>query len=210
MASRDQLKALIRSHFEQNEAQFMSVAMQVAASEARRGHGKLAEELREMIYAAKLRLIFDAVGDHRAVYFFDEFDAIASQRGLGNDVGEIRRVLNSFLQLIEQDESTSLIVAATNHPEILDYAAFRRFDDVIEYELPGPLQIAETLGVRVGGLADRDVDWDALAEAAGGLSYADITRAADEAVKEAIIAEQRSVTGGVLIRALDERRTIQS
>jgi len=62
----------------------------------------------------------------------------------------------------------------------------------------------------VGELADRDVDWDALAEAARGLSYADITRAADEAVKEAIIAEQRSVTDGVLIRALDERRTIQS
>ena len=53
--------------------------------------------------AAKLRQIFDATGRTRGVYFFDEFDAIGSQRGLANDVGEIRRVLNSFLQMIEQD-----------------------------------------------------------------------------------------------------------
>jgi SpoVK/Ycf46/Vps4 family AAA+-type ATPase len=52
-------------------------------------------------------------------------------------------VLNSFLQMIEQDDSTSVICAATNHPEILDYALFRRFDDVVEYGLPSPPQIVE-------------------------------------------------------------------
>lgn len=88
--------------------------------------------------AAKLRQVFDAISELRGVYFFDEFDAIGSQRGLANDVGEIRRVLNSFLQMIEHDQSNSLIIAATNHPEILDYALFRRFDDVIEYHLPTP------------------------------------------------------------------------
>ncbi|EOZ7588119.1 AAA family ATPase [Enterobacter hormaechei] len=72
--------------------------------------------------AARLRQVFDAMVDIRGVYFFDEFDAIGSQRGLTNDVGEIRRVLNSFLQMIEQDESNSVIVAATNYPEILDYS----------------------------------------------------------------------------------------
>lgn len=72
--------------------------------------------------ASKLRLLFDAITQTRGVYLFDEFDAIGSQRGLLNDVGEIRRILNSFLQLIEQDESDSLILAATNHPEILDHA----------------------------------------------------------------------------------------
>jgi len=50
--------------------------------------------------AAKLRQIFDATSQTRGIYFFDEFDAIGSQRGLTNDVGEIRRVLNSFLQTI--------------------------------------------------------------------------------------------------------------
>lgn len=70
--------------------------------------------------AAKLRLIFDAIQQTRGVYLFDEFDSIGSQRGLTNDVGEIRRVLNSFLQMLEQDDSNSLLVAATNHVQILD------------------------------------------------------------------------------------------
>src|SRR5208337_5606310 len=88
--------------------------------------------------AAKLRLVFDAIAETRGVYFFDEFDAIGAKRTERNDVGEIRRVLNSFLQFLEQDESDSLIIAATNHPELLDPALHRRFDDVIEYALPDP------------------------------------------------------------------------
>lgn len=69
--------------------------------------------------AAKLRLIFDHIQQTRAVYLFDEFDAIGTQRGAANDVGEIRRVLNSFLMFVEQDRSDSVIIAATNHPELL-------------------------------------------------------------------------------------------
>ena len=85
----------------------------------------------------------------RGVYFFDEFDAIGSQRGLTNDVGEIRRVLNSFLQMIEQEHSYSLVIAATNHFEILDPALFRRFDDVLYYDLPDEAQIAKLLQTRL-------------------------------------------------------------
>ena len=66
--------------------------------------------------AAKLRLVFDAMQATRGVYFFDEFDAIGARRSERQDVGEIRRVLNSFLQFLEQDGSHGLIVAATNHP----------------------------------------------------------------------------------------------
>ncbi|WP_249364437.1 AAA family ATPase, partial [Pseudoalteromonas ruthenica] len=84
--------------------------------------------------SAKLRQVFDAIREVRGVYFFDEFDALGSNRSAGNDVGEARRLLNSFLQMIEQDESNSLIICATNHIEILDHALFRRFDDVIKYE----------------------------------------------------------------------------
>ena len=86
--------------------------------------------------AAKLRLVFDAIAETRGVYFFDEFDAIGAKRTERNDVGEICRVLNSFLQFLEGDDSDSLIIAATNHPELLDPALYRRFDDVIEYSLP--------------------------------------------------------------------------
>ncbi len=87
--------------------------------------------------ATKLRLIFDQVGMSRGVYLFDEFDAIGSKRTADNDVGEMRRVLNSFLQFMEEENSTdSVIIAATNHPQLLDEALFRRFDDIIRYDSP--------------------------------------------------------------------------
>ncbi|MGM1054493.1 MAG: AAA family ATPase [Bacteroidota bacterium] len=90
---------------------------------------------------AKLRLVFDTMKEFRAVYLFDEFDSIGTTRSQGNEVGEIKRVLNSFLLQIEKDDSNSLIIAATNLPENLDEALFRRFDDIINYPLPTEDQI---------------------------------------------------------------------
>ena len=323
MASADQIKALLKSHLERDDERFFSVAMQVAAHEAKLGHGQLAMELRDMIDAAKARLVsgvsgkpvplakprgelanllsvtypknrlvdmvlddkalaqlqqvikeqrlfarirehglaprrklllvgspgsgktmtasvlagelgvplflvrldslitkfmgetaaklrqvFDAVTDMRGVYFFDEFDAIGSQRGLANDVGEIRRVLNSFLQMIEHDQSNSLIVAATNHPEILDYALFRRFDDVIEYKLPTRDQIAGLIRARLGTFLPKRFSAKAAAARADGLSYAEICRAVDGAIKEAIMHDELAIKEGNLIRMLEERRLI--
>ena len=322
MANAEQLKALVKSHIERDDRHFYSVAMQVAAREAKVGHGKLAQELRDMIdaakarvspadvagnlvplarprgelanlltvaypknrladmvldeevaeqldrilkeqkhhsrirehglsprrklllvgppgtgktmtasvlagelgiplfsvrldalitkfmgeTAAKLRQIFDAINEVRGVYFFDEFDAIGSQRGLANDVGEIRRVLNSFLQMIESDQSHSLILAATNHVEILDYALFRRFDDVIEYRLPTGPQAAKLLQARLGKFAPQPFPLKALTAKAEGLSYAEIRRAVDESIKEAVMHDEDRVESAALTRAFDERR----
>lgn len=320
MASADHIKALLNSHLEGDDQRFYSVAMQLAAHEAKLGHGKLAEELRMLVdkakqrrgtsqpvpigkprgeladllsvsfpearlgdmvlddalrkqlqriireqrhaarilehdlsprrklllmgppgngktmtgsvlagelglplfqvrldglitkymgeTAAKLRQIFDATSQTRGVYFFDEFDAIGSQRGLANDVGEIRRILNSFLQMIEQDQSHSLIVAATNHPEILDRALFRRFDDLLHYDLPDISHVAMVLESRLGRLARQDVSWKRLAEATEGLSYAEIVRAAEETLKEALIEESDSVSEADIRRMLEERRQV--
>lgn len=322
MANAEQLKALVKSHIERNDLHFYAVAMQVAAREAKLGHGKLAEELRDMIdaaksrtrpndsvgklvplarplgelanlltvsyprnrlsdmvldvemaeqlgrimkeqkhhvrirehglsprrklllvgppgtgktmtasvlagelgiplfsvrldalitkfmgeTAAKLRQIFDAINDVRGVYFFDEFDAIGSQRGLANDVGEIRRVLNSFLQMIEHDRSHSLIVAATNHVEILDYALFRRFDDVIEYRLPTAPEARKLIQLRLGKFTPKPFPLNAITAEAEGLSYAEIKRAVDESIKEAVMHDEERVKAAVLTRALAERR----
>ncbi len=158
--------------------------------------------------AAKLRQVFDATGQTRGIYFFDEFDAIGSQRGLSNDVGEIRRVLNSFLQMIEQDHSHSLIVAATNHPEILDHALFRRFDDVLHYELPDETQIAALLKARLAGSTPKRVSWKRLAKTAAGLSYAEVARAAEEALKESLILECECVTEHHIRLMLLERQNV--
>jgi SpoVK/Ycf46/Vps4 family AAA+-type ATPase len=322
MANAEQLKALVKSHIDRDDRYFYSVAMQVAAREAKVGHGKLAEDLRDMIDAAKARLlpdaqtgkpvplarprgelanlltvsypknrltdmvldtvvaeqlgrilkeqkhhsrirehglsprrklllvgppgtgktmtasvlagelgiplfsvrldalitkfmgetaaklrqIFDAINEVRGVYFFDEFDAIGSQRGLANDVGEIRRVLNSFLQMIEADQSYSLILAATNHVEILDYALFRRFDDVIEYQLPTAPQATKLIKSRLGKFAPAPFPIKAIAVKAEGLSYAEIRRAVDESIKEAVMHDEDRVKVDVLTRMFDERR----
>jgi len=311
MAIANQLKALLKSHTDGDDERFYSIAMQLAAHEAKIGHGKLAEELRDLVdqakvrrglppkdaagtvpigrprgelagllsvdypknhlgdmvldeslayqlkriireqrqaslllshglsprrklllmgppgtgktmtasilagelglplflvrldglitkymgeTAAKLRQVFDATDRTRGVYFFDEFDAIGSQRGLANDVGEVRRILNSFLQMIEQDESHSLIVAATNHPEILDHALLRRFDDILHYALPDEAHIAAVLKSRLGDKAAKGVSWKRLASKAKGLSYAEVVRASNETLKDALMGERKIIS----------------
>lgn len=317
MASGTQIKALLEAHLEGDDDRFCAVAMQLAAQEAKRGHGRLAQELRAMVdgargrldpsspvpisrprgelatlleaiypkarvadmvlddvlasqirrvireqrhaarivehglsprrklllmgppgtgktltasvlagelglpllqvrldglitkfmgeTAAKLRLIFDATRRTRGVYFFDEFDAIGSQRGLANDIGEIRRVLNSFLQMIEQDRSHSLIVSATNHPSILDTALFRRFDDVLHYDNPDDNQIVRLLEARLGHRTESHISWESIGSLAAGLSFADITQAANEALKDALIHKRPWVRKQDIVATLTER-----
>ena len=321
MASAEQLKALLRSHLEGDNDRFISVAMQVAAHEAKLGHGRLATDLRDIIdqaksrrgaagspvpigrprgelanlleasypkarladmilgealarridrvireqrhagrildhglsprrklllvgppgtgktlsasvlagelglpllqvrldglitrfmgeTAAKLRQIFDATSQTRGVYFFDEFDAIGSERAIANDVGEIRRVLNSFLQMIEQDRSHSIVMAATNHPSILDRALFRRFDDILHFDLPDESQIAELLRIRLGPAAARGIAWSDLAGWAVGLSFADMARAANDVLKDALVGQRERIQEEEIRAVIDELRAV--
>jgi SpoVK/Ycf46/Vps4 family AAA+-type ATPase len=156
--------------------------------------------------ASKLRLVFDAMQATRGVYFFDEFDAIGARRGERNDVGEIRRVLNSFLQFLEQDESLGLVIAATNHPELLDRALFRRFDDVIEYSLPDVALTEQLLRARLDRFDTRGLNWREAAERATGLAQAEIVRAADDAAKFTLMRNAKRITSEAVIDALLERR----
>lgn len=321
MPSADQVKALIASLSEGDEGQFYAVAMQIAAHEARQGHGKFAEELRTLIdkaksrtrlpskgpiplarprgevadlltvsypstrlsdmvladstrkklervirehkavrairnrglaprrklllvgkpgtgktltasamagelglplfvvrldalitkfmgeTAAKLRLIFEALSQTRGIYLFDEFDSIGSARGMSNDVGEVRRIVNSFLQMVEQDDSDSLVIAATNHVVILDRALFRRFDDVIEYDLPDKTLIADALRAKLSGFKAEKIQWAKAAAAAQGLSFADIARACEDAIKDAIVHDRHQITHADLMSAIRDRKS---
>jgi SpoVK/Ycf46/Vps4 family AAA+-type ATPase len=159
--------------------------------------------------AAKLRLVFVAMSQTRGVYLFDEFDAIGGDRARPNEVGEMRRVLNSFLQFLEADDSDSLILAATNHEEMLDPALFRRFDDVIRYGLPTSEQTEELIRNRLNLFRLDRVDWDRIRQAAESLSCAEIARASDEAAKEAILADLHEISTESLQSALQEGRQIR-
>ena len=156
--------------------------------------------------AAKLRLVFDALTETRGVYLFDEVDALGGGRANSNDVGEIRRVLNSFLQFLEQGDPESLLVATSNHPELLDKAMFRRFDAVIEYPLPDHKEARAVIRNRLASVSVGDLAWNEIDEASTGLSHADITQAAEQAAKNTILAGFNTVTTAGLVEALNERR----
>jgi SpoVK/Ycf46/Vps4 family AAA+-type ATPase len=156
--------------------------------------------------AAKLRLVFDALSETRGVYLFDEVDALGGERARTNDVGEIRRVLNSFLQFLEQDESNSLLVGATNHPQMLDRAMFRRFDAVIDYPLPMPDVVKQLIRSRLANVRLERIDWRRVVATADGLSHAEITLAAEQAAKDVILDQQSKVTTARLVDALKERQ----
>lgn len=313
MATAEQLKSLIRSHLDNDQERFYTVALQLAAHEARLGHDAVADDIRTMVdkakasrmrvirinrdlddlvtasesrlrlgdlivapamrermqrilreyrhqaklkkhglsnrrkilltgppgtgktmtaavlagelglplytilldklvtkymgeTSAKLRQIFDVIRERRGVYLFDEFDAIGTERSRDDDVGEMRRVLNAFLQFIEQDDSDSLIVAATNNPRMLDQALFRRFDDVLHYHLPTNEAIERLIENRLGSFGCTPLDTSKLVDEAAALSHAEITQACDDAIKEAILSDRDVVTEELLRCTLRERR----
>ncbi len=110
--------------------------------------------------------------------------------------------------MIEEDQSNSLIIAATNHPEILDYALFRRFDDVIEYHLPTAEQASSLIRSRLGHFAPKPFSTKAIGEKAAGLSYAEIRRAVDDAIKDAVMHDEERVKGQTLGKALMDRQLL--
>ena len=156
--------------------------------------------------AAKLRLVFEAVATTRAVYLFDEFDAVGAERTSGNDVGEARRVLNSFLQFLDAASPASLVVAATNHPQLLDRALYRRFDLVIEYGLPDRETALAVIQKRLALIDTSGVEWDAVGQDTRELSHGDLVRAAEAAAKHVLLSGHTRLTTKAIVTSLRERR----
>ena len=313
MATADQIKSLIRSHQSDDPERFYSIALQVAAHEAKQGHTSLAHDIREIVNksrksrgavvlqfpkemhglvlsehpdisrnalvmpksmderihriihefrqqnklkshgltnrrkvlligppgtgktmtakvlahelkltlhtiqvdrlvtkfmgetAAKLRQIFELIQNEQGVYLFDEFDAIGGERSMENDVGEMRRVLNSFLQFIEQDTSDSVLVAATNNPKLLDKALFRRFDDVMYYASPDADERTRLIQNVLGTYLSDHTLTDETITASEDLSHAEIDLACRDAIKNAILSDQNTVSSSELLRTLKDR-----
>lgn len=161
--------------------------------------------------AGKLRLLFDQVAQVRGVYLLDEFDAIGQRRAETNDVGEIRRVLNSVLSFMEEPNATdSPVVAATNHVEILDSALARRFDDVIAYDLPDSAGAREVVQRRLGKFKVAIKVWNAVSGHTEGLSHGELTRATDTVVKNAILEGASQISAEALDVALRDRQTFRA
>jgi len=151
----------------------------------------------------KLGKIFDTIAQMPAVYLFDEFDAIGSQRGMDNEVGEQRRILNTFLQLLERDCSNSILIAATNNIESLDKALFRRFDDAIEYKLPERIEIASILKEAL--CMSSEVEIYSLCDSFSGMSHAEIKMVCADAMKESILND-KDITNEMVIDLINQRK----
>lgn len=313
MATGDQIKSLIRSHYADNDEHFHSIVLQLAAHQARKGHTKLAREIKNIAEnertkrnkvfhlnqygdlidyqevnqklsdmtvsselserlnriinefkhkdklqkfnlknrrkillvgppgtgktmtasvlatelgmplgmimmdkminkymgetGTKLRQIFDAISNLQSVYLFDEFDAIGTNRDKENEVGEMRRVVNTFLQLLEQDQSNSIIIAATNNISLLDKALFRRFDDVVFYKIPDQSQIEALMEKKLAVFTEK-LDLGSIAQKAIGLNHSEIVRACHDSIKEAILSDSKTVSENLIVKMLKERKEI--
>lgn len=321
MATGDQVKNLIRAHYQNDISRFQSVALQIAAYESKRAHHKLAKELKEIIEkgspvqknydkngmnisqkddlngslqlkftsvnkheivfsetvqnnlnkiinehkhihslrefglsprrkilfhglpgtgktmsaamlateldmpfyailldglmskfmgetAARLRAIFNFISNNKAVYLFDEFDSIGADRSSTNDLGEIKRVLNSFLIFFEEDDSESIVIAATNHVQSLDKALFRRFDDIIEFALPGQKEIKLLIENKFMLFDFQILNWQEIFDSAKGLSYAEISNACDDAAKDAVLNNGNKVVEDFLKESLKNKTVL--
>ncbi len=157
--------------------------------------------------SAKLRQVFDVINEKRGVYLFDEFDAIGTERSKDNDVGEMRRVLNSFLQFIERDQSESIIIAATNNVKLLDQALFRRFDDVLQYHLPTEAEATSLLENRLAGFKG-SFKTSSLIPYTKFLSHAEISQACMDAIKETILEGKTKVDKPLMMKMLKDRVSV--
>lgn len=139
--------------------------------------------------ASNLRKVFDYVSQHAVVALFDEFDALAKDRGDAADHGELKRSVNAVLQMLDSYRGESLLIATTNYESLLDQAVWRRFDETLRFELPNMEQIKRLLALKLSGIR-REVDTDdhELANLFKGMSHADIERVLRRSVKEMILS----------------------
>jgi SpoVK/Ycf46/Vps4 family AAA+-type ATPase len=157
--------------------------------------------------ATVLTSIFDEMKRVRGVFLFDEFDALGRERFSGADVGEVSRVVSTFLALVDADESESLIVAATNGIGQIDRATFRRFDDVLQVPLPQRDSLKRLLRMRTSGHKIPSAALDTIATVLDGLSFAEADRTVTEAQKTMVLAGRRRLSASDLDDAAERVRS---
>lgn len=141
--------------------------------------------------AKNIRTLFEFVQKMPCVLFLDEFDAIAKARDDTNELGELKRVVNSLLQNVDAMSKDSLLLAATNHEQLLDSAVWRRFDYKLEIELPDKEAIIQMIELFTNNSIEfSQKEKQELSVAFFGLSGANIEEIIKKAFRNAIIHEQ--------------------
>lgn len=152
--------------------------------------------------AANLRKVFNFIESISTVALFDEFDALGKERADASEHGELKRVVNAVLQMLDAYQGKSLIIAATNHEGILDSAIWRRFEEVVVFPPPSEKEAVELLGLKSRGVRrDFEANDKKVLNLFKGRSHADIERILRRAIKEMILKGQEFLSIGHLKRA---------
>ena len=162
--------------------------------------------------STNLRKIFDYIKQSQWVLLFDEFDAIAKDRNVQNEHGEVKRLVNSLIQLIDRSNSQSLLIATTNYESLLDRAIWRRFDEILIFEKPNSQNRISLLKKKLSGVRHR-INIDKFAMRLKGATGADIERICFDAIKTMILKDRNVLTESeleqALIRHINRRRIIE-
>jgi SpoVK/Ycf46/Vps4 family AAA+-type ATPase len=161
--------------------------------------------------AVNLKKIFDYVKQGEWLVFFDEFDAIAKDRNSPNEHGEIQRLVNSLLQLIDNSNEQSIFIAATNYESLLDRAVWRRFDEVILFGKPDYNLRISLLKNNLSSIRYSDIDFQKIASSLEGVTGSDIEKICLDAIKSVILKNKNNLTEvdlNLAIRRYMERKSI--
>lgn len=154
--------------------------------------------------ATNIRKVFDYAGKNNWVLFFDEFDAIGKSRDNSDENGELKRVVNSFLQILDGFENDSFVIAATNHEKMIDSALWRRFDEIIFFDKPNEEQIGLLIRNKLRAFKVSQLDIDKYSKKLIGFSYSDVERICIESIKYCLINGDVALTNQIFELKLEE------
>lgn len=152
-----------------------------------------------------LRAVFESARQQPCLLFLDECDFIAKSRNTQNDVGEIPRLVNTLLQLLDDYDAPGLLVAATNLDSQLDKAIFRRFDDVFEVTPPGVNEIKRLLQMILSPMnSSTKIDWDKISNKLLGMSAADVVKVAQNTAKHVVLTNGKEINDQDILNSYTE------
>ncbi len=161
--------------------------------------------------ASNLKKLFESLKNYPCVLLLDEFDFIAKARSTGHDVGEMHRVVNVLLNLLEDYNAPCLLIATTNLEGSIDKALFRRFDEIIEMPKPGKEEILRLLKSTLSSInVSKSISWSGIATKMNGFSPALTVKVANDAAKNAVIQHSKIVDESHLLKAILENTKYNS
>lgn len=153
--------------------------------------------------ATNLRKVFDFSRNGEWILFFDEFDAIAKSRGDIDEHSELKRVVNSFLQLMDGFNKDTIIIAATNYERLIDKALWRRFDEVIFFDKPNESEIEKLILLNLKSYNHQQLNIKKYLKKLDGFSFSDVERICTEAIKSMILLQVDSIGDDIFSHIID-------